>query len=81
MKKHVRTLWAHDERPLWDNSAQRDALRGYLNDQGFYVLTGAGDTLDVYVIGYTEPLDIRLAKKALDKFQKVWYALTKEKIK
>lgn len=77
MKTLVRVLWGNDEKPLWDNENQRDALRNYLNDEGFYVLTGGGDSLEVYAIDYTEPNDIRLAKKALDKIEKVWYTLTK----
>jgi hypothetical protein len=79
MKTHVRTLWGNDEKPLWDNPAQRDALRLYLNDQGFYVLTGASDSLDVYAVEYTEPWDIHLLKKSLDKLSKVWYTLTRTK--
>lgn len=79
MKILVRTLWASDPRPLWETPAQRDALRWYLNDQGFYVLTGGGDSLEVYVFEYAEPLDVKLAKKALDKLQKVWYTFFKKK--
>lgn len=79
MKIYIRTLWGNDEKPLWDNVAQRDALRQYLNDQGFYVLTGAGDSLDVHALDYTEPWDIVLLKKTLDKFSKVWYTLIRRK--
>lgn len=79
MKILVRVLWGNDEKPLWDNENQRDALRNYLNDEGFYVLTGAGDSLEVYAIDYTEPADIKLVKKTLDRIQKVWYTLTKGK--
>lgn len=75
MKTFIRTLWGIDPKPLWDNPAQRDALKEYLNGLGFYVLTGAGDSLEVYVTEYAEPLDIVLAKKALDKIKKVWYTL------
>lgn len=75
MKTHVRTLWGNDEKPLWESENEREALRLYLNDEGFYVLTGAGDSLEVYAIDYTEPLDIRLAKIALEKITKVWYKL------
>lgn len=79
MKIYIRTLWGNDEKPLWDNVAQRDALRQYLNDQGFYVLTGAGDSLDVHALDYTEPWDIVVLKKSLDKLAKVWYTLTRTK--
>lgn len=77
MKTLVRTLWGNDVKPLWENENQRDALRQYLNDMGFYVLTGNGDWLEVYVVDYLEPLDIRLAKKALDRIQKAWYLIIK----
>lgn len=79
MKIYIRTLWGNDPKPLWDNDAQRDALRAYLNGEGFYVLTGAGDSLEVYALDYFEPWDIKLMKKSLDKLSKVWYTLTREK--
>lgn len=79
MKTHLRTLWGNDELALWANETQRDGFRKHLNDYGFYVLTGVGDSLEVYAIDYTEPLDVRLAKKALDKIQKTWYTLVKGK--
>lgn len=75
MKVYIRTLWGNDEKPLWDNDAQRDALRQYLNDQGFYVLTGAGDSLDVHALDYTEPWDIVVLKKSLNRIQKGWRKL------
>lgn len=79
MKIYVRTLWGNDPKPLWDNYAQREGLRSYLNNEGFYVLTGAGDSLEVYALDYTEAWDIKFAKKALDKIQKSWYTLTRGK--
>lgn len=79
MKIYVRTLWGNDEKPLWESVAQRDALRLYLNEQGFYVLTGAGDSLDVYALEFYEPWDIKILKKSLDKCQKFWYTLIKKK--
>lgn len=79
MKVFMRTLWACDTKPLWDTDEQRDALRLYLNDQGFYVLTGAGNSLEVYALDYTETWDIRYAKKALDKIENAWYTLTRQK--
>jgi len=78
LKVYIRTLWGCDNKPLWDNEAQRDALRLYLNDRGFYVLTGVGNSLEVYALDYTEAWDIRYAKKALDKIEKVWYTLTRQ---
>lgn len=78
MKTHVRTLWADDKKPLWDNHDQREALRKYLNDEGFYVLTGIGDSLEVYAVDYEESWDIKLMKKSLDKLGKVWYTLIKK---
>lgn len=77
-KVFVRMLWAGDKKPLWDNHEQREALRQYLNDEGFYVLTGIGDSLEVYAIDYDEAWDIKLAKKALDKVGKVWYTLIRK---
>lgn len=79
MKIHLRTLWGNDERALWDNEAQREGLQKHLNDYGFYVLTGAGDSLEVYAVNYDDPLDVRLAKKALDKIGKLWYACIRRK--
>lgn len=73
MKTYIKTLWGNDPRPLWFNDDGRNALRLYLNDLGFYVLTGAGDSLEVYAIENLEPFDIRLMKKALDKISKTWY--------
>lgn len=78
MKIFIRSLWGNDSKPLWESAAQRDALRLYLNEQGFYVLTGAGDSLEVYALEYYEPWDIKILKKSLDKCAKVWYTLTKE---
>lgn len=79
MKIYVRTLWGNDEKPLWEGDAQREALRLYLNEQGFYVLTGAGDSLEVYALEYYEPWDTIILEKALDKLEKVWYTLTRRK--
>ena len=73
-KVYIRTLWPDDGRGLWSNRDQREGLRHYLNDQGFYVLTGAGDSLEVYGIDYSEPLDVRAAKKALETLAHVWQA-------
>jgi hypothetical protein len=71
-KVYIRTLWANDARPLWYNDSQREGLRRYLNDEGFYVLTGAGDSLDVYALEYAEPIDIRTLENILAKIKKVW---------
>lgn len=78
MKVYIRTLWPDGKFPLWDNVEQREALRKYLNDEGFYVLTGAGDSLEVHAIEYSEAWDIRAAKKALDKLGKLWYTLIRK---
>lgn len=78
MKIYIRTLWGNDPKPLWDNYDQREGLRIYLNEQGFYVLTGLGDSLEVHVIEYDEAWDIKFTKKVLDKIQKSWYTLTKK---
>lgn len=77
-KVYVRTLWACDPKPLWSNYDQREGLRKYLNDEGFYVLSGAGDSLEVYAIDYSEEWDIKIMKKALDKLGKVWYTLIRK---
>lgn len=50
-KVFVRTL----DKSLWINSTARDTLRRYLNDLGFYVLTGIDDTLVVYALKEEEP--------------------------
>lgn len=75
MKIFIRALWGDDPKPLWDNEIQREALRKHLNDQGFYVLTGAGDSLEVHVIDYDEAFDVKIVKKALDRIQKAWYII------
>lgn len=77
MKIYIRTLWGNDPKSLWSNQAQREALRLYLNEQGFYVLSGIGDSLDVHALEYYEPWDIKILKKSLDKCAKVWYTLAK----
>lgn len=76
-KIHIRTLWPdlQKRRTLWTNDNQRDALRNYLNDIGFYVLSGAGDSLEVYAIDYSEPADIFYLKKVLALAEKSWYAM------
>lgn len=73
MKVFVKSLWGSDSRPLWETPEQREALRSYLNNEGFYVLTGLGDSLEVYAIDYTEPIDVRCAKNILAKLKKSWY--------
>jgi hypothetical protein len=76
MKVHVRTLWSEGPRPLWNTVHQKVALQNYLNDLGFYVLTGVGDSLDVFAISYENPWDIETLMKTLDKIEKSWYKLT-----
>lgn len=78
VKTFIRALWSDDPKPLWESEAQREALRRYLNDAGFYVLTGAGDSLEVYALEVYEPADVVFIEKALDKLGKVWYTLKKE---
>lgn len=77
MKIYIRTLWGNRKSALWDNPDQREGLRQYLNDLGFYTLTGMDDSLEVSVTEYSEPIDVRLAKKSLDRIQKLWYSLLK----
>lgn len=73
MAKHfIRTLWNAGHRPLWSNQIQKSALQDHLNELGFYVLDGPGDSLDVYVTSEYEPADIRAAKKVLDNIKKVF---------
>lgn len=72
-KIFIRTLWGNDPKPFWDNEDQREGLRRYLNDEGFYVLTGAGDSLDVHAVENSDPFDILIMKKALDKLTNVWH--------
>lgn len=81
MKTYIRTLWPDKGKrgTLWTNDDQRNALRIYLNDMGFYVLTGIGDSLDVYAIDYEEPADIRYVKKVLDIAGKSWQTLMRGK--
>lgn len=79
MKTYVRTLWAESPRPLWTTDHQRDALRNYLNDLGFYVLHGAGDSLEIYAISHENPWDIAILEKVLDKIEKTWYTFLGKK--
>jgi len=76
-KVYVRTLWPEHgrRRTLWESEQQRETLRNYLNDIGFYVLTGALDSLEVYAIDYDEPADIFYLKKVLALAEKSWYVL------
>lgn len=78
-KIFIRTLWGSNADPLWRNDAEREALRRYLNAIGFYVLSGDGDWLEVHAIDYSDPMDIRIAKKFFDKIGKVWYTLIRRK--
>ncbi len=66
MKIFIRTLWGNSHYPLWFNDDTRDSLRQDLNKMGFYVLTGSGDSLDVYVVDDDTPIDM-----------KIWYILTR----
>lgn len=75
MKIYVRTLWNDDRRGGWFNDDEREGLRKYLNDMGFYVITGAGDSLDVFAVEPWTPLEIALIKKVLDKTRKSWYTI------
>lgn len=77
VKHFIRALWADDPKPLWENVAQREALQKYLNDMGFYVLTGAGDSLEVYALEVYEPADVVFIEKSLDKLSKLWYTMKK----
>lgn len=79
MNTYVRTLWGNDDKPLWENRSEREALRWYLNERGFHVITGLGDSLEVYAIEYYKPWDINFLNKSLDKLQKVWYSLSRTK--
>ncbi len=63
MKYHVRTLnpqytdlvpcaygFVSVKRMLWHDAYEKEVWRKYLNSLGFYVITGTGDSLDVYVL-------------------------------
>ena len=75
MKVYIRTLWSEQPKPLWINDRQKEALKNYLNDLGFYVLSGVDDSLDVFAVSYETTLDIAILLKSLDKIQKSWYKL------
>ena len=82
MKVYIRTLWGDSvRRSWWSNDHQKEALRNYLNDIGFHVLSGPGDSLEVYAVDYSEPLDILAMKKILEISRKSWYALRGGKTK
>ena len=80
MKTFIRTLWGNDDKPQWKTEHQRLQLQDELNEWGFYVLTGQGDSLDVYAIQHDEPMDIKYFKILLDKIMFRWYNI-KEKNK
>lgn len=46
MKNFIKTLYAGEHY----KEGRRDVLRQQLNDDGFYVLTGAGDSLQVFTL-------------------------------
>ncbi len=48
MKIHLRTLYTQDG--YWSIEDERERLRDQLNELGFYVLHGIGDSLEVYAI-------------------------------
>lgn len=76
MKIYIRTLWGDNvRRAWWTNEHQREALRNYLNDIGFHVLHGPGDSLEVYAFNYKEPVDIRVMKKILAIARNSWYKI------
>jgi hypothetical protein len=74
MKIFIRTLYKERMRPLWWSDYQREELRQYLNDLGFYVLTGAGDSLEVYAIYDEKPLESVILKEVIEKIGNFWYA-------
>jgi len=57
-KVFIRTLRNEYRRTLWVNESDRERRRVQLNEDGFYVLTGTGDSLDVYVIQVEDTMDI-----------------------
>jgi hypothetical protein len=79
MKIFIRTLYKEPVRPLWWSSHQREELRQYLNDLGFYVLTGAGDSLEVYAIYDEKPLESVILKEVIEKIGNFWYAYKRRK--
>ena len=52
MPKSLVRVLKNNKCSLWINDEQRENMRKALNDVGFYVLTGADDSLEVYVIEY-----------------------------
>lgn len=76
MKTFIRSLTKTKQNSLWDNEEQREKLRDYLNSVGFYVLHGPLGSLSVYAIADEDPYDVKILKKALDKFSKAWYTIT-----
>lgn len=49
-KIFLRTLQNTPTKKIWYTREEMDRLRDYLNAQGFYVLHGVDETLDVYTI-------------------------------
>jgi len=55
---------------LWHDQYEKEIIRKYLNSINFYVLTGTGDSLDVYVI--PDQID-------LDELNVTWYTKNGDK--
>lgn len=67
MKTFIKTLYADEDY----EAGQRDSLREKLNADGFYVLTGAGDSLQVYALAQQEYFEQRVVRVLVEFFRKV----------
>jgi hypothetical protein len=76
MKTFIRTLRPTSACPLWHNETERARVKQDLNDFGFYVLTGVGDSLDVYAICDEKPLELVL----LEKIMRWWHERQQNKM-
>lgn len=71
-KIHLRTIFPCDQKVGWDNDEQRESLKQYLNDLGFYAVTQGHDWIEVYAIQSYTPVDVKLCKNLLKFVKNMW---------
>lgn len=80
MRIWIRTLWGEIEPASWQTAEGRHQLQKYLNEQGFYVLTGFGDALEVYAISEDTPPDVATYRRIIATIERTWSTIKKEVI-
>lgn len=72
MKTFIRRVWGSDKNSFGVDEVQCENMRTYLNEIGFYVLTGPKNSLDVYSITDDVPTDVGYLRKVLDIAKQSW---------